>query len=121
MNNQQNNVIKDKDVKSIIEEEAIRTRWKTYIKELLNEENPRESLEETHRVEGPEKEITCNETEKAIENHRHHQFLTPAIWRPWVQINDLHRPRSLVKSIAPLSVSPSDVMPYYSVNKCLSY
>jgi len=43
-------------------------------------------------------------------HYHHHQFLTPATWRRWVRINDLHCPRSLVKSIAPLSVSPSDVM-----------
>ena len=33
----------------------------------------------------------------------HHQFLTPAIWRRWVRMNDFHCPRSVVKSIAPLN------------------
>jgi len=40
----------------------------------------------------------------------HHQFLPPTIWRRWVRMNDLHCPQSFVKSIAPLSVSPSDAM-----------
>ena len=38
-------------------------------------------------------------------HHHHHQFLTPAIWRRWVRINYLHCPQSLLKSIAPISVS----------------
>src|SRR6218665_2535266 len=39
-----------------------------------------------------------------------HQFLTPANWRRWVRMNDLHCPRSFVSSIAPLNVSPTDSM-----------
>lgn len=31
----------------------------------------------------------------------HHQFLTPATWLRWVQINDLQCPRSFVKPTAP--------------------
>src|SRR5688572_12006323 len=42
---------------------------------------------------------------KAVAHH--HQFLMPAIWRRWVRIYDLHCPRSFVKFIAPLSVSPN--------------
>src|SRR5688572_21475722 len=40
-------------------------------------------------------------------HHCHHQFLTTTIW-----IHELYNncPRSFVKSTAPLSVSPSDVM-----------
>src|SRR6218665_166261 len=39
-----------------------------------------------------------------------HQFLTPAIWRRWVRMNDLSL--SFVKSIAPLNVSPIDSCPH---------
>src|SRR6218665_4155824 len=42
--------------------------------------------------------------------HRHHQFLTPAIWLRCVRMNDLQCPRSFVKSIAPLVVSPINSM-----------
>jgi len=38
------------------------------------------------------------------------QFLTPAIWRRWVRMNDLHCPRSFVQSISPLIVSTSDAI-----------
>jgi len=34
-------------------------------------------------------------------NIHHHQFLTPAIWRRWVRINDLRCPESFAKSFAP--------------------
>ena len=49
-----------------------------------------------------------NESEEALDSgftsiyiymyHHHHQFLTPAIWRRWVRMNDLHCTRSFVKS-----------------------
>src|SRR6218665_328383 len=43
------------------------------------------------RVHPPNESGTCS----------HHQSLTPAIWWQWVQMNDLHCPRSFVKYIAP--------------------
>src|SRR6218665_3953922 len=52
---QSGNDIKDKDGKIVVEEQEIKTRWKTYFEELLNEENPREPLEKTHPVEGSKK------------------------------------------------------------------
>jgi len=39
-----------------------------------------------------------------------HQFLSPAIWWRWVRMNDLHCPRSFVKSTAPLNDSPINYM-----------
>src|SRR6218665_2253916 len=49
-------------------------------------------------------------------NPHHHQFLTPAIWRRWIRINDLHCPRSFVKSIAHLKVSPIDSMSSFTLS-----
>src|SRR6218665_251406 len=49
-------------------------------------------------------------------HHHHHQFLTPAILQRWVRMNDLRCPRSFVKSIAPLNVSPIDVVSSLSLS-----
>src|SRR6218665_2271707 len=47
-----------------------------------------------------------------VPSHHHHQFLTPAIWRRWIRMNDLHCPPSFVKSIAPLNVSSINSMSF---------
>ena len=60
-----------------------------------------------------------------VYHHHHHQqqqqFLTQAIWQQWVRMNDLHCPRSFVKFIAPLNVSPIDSMSSFilSNHRCL--
>src|SRR6218665_751585 len=48
--------------------------------------------------------------------HHHHQCLTPSIWGRWVRMNDLHCPRSFVKSFAPLNVSPIDSMSFFTLS-----
>src|SRR6218665_424095 len=48
--------------------------------------------------------------------YHHHQFLMPAIWRRWVPMNDLHCPRSFVKSIAPLNVSSIESMSSFTLS-----
>src|SRR6218665_82909 len=47
---------------------------------------------------------------RMIYDSPNHHCLTPATWRQWVRINDLHCPRSFVKSISLLNVSPTDSM-----------
>ncbi len=75
---QSTNVIKDKGGKILVEEEAIKDRWKTYFTELLNEENPREPLEEICPVEGPEREITRSEIEIAIKSMKNNKAPGPS-------------------------------------------
>jgi len=66
------NMIKDKDGNILTDEEAIRSRWKSYFEELLNVENAREPLEQVNPVEGPESEITRKEIEMAIKQMKSH-------------------------------------------------
>src|SRR6218665_608356 len=72
------NVIKDKGGKILVEEETIKDRWKTYFTELLNEENPREPLEDICPVEGPEREITRSEIEIAIKSMKNNKAPGPS-------------------------------------------
>jgi len=60
------NTIKDRDGTILTDEKLIKERWKSYFEELLNVENPRDSLEQVKVVEGPEDEISCTEIEKAV-------------------------------------------------------
>src|SRR6218665_2560390 len=48
--------------------------------------------------------------------HHQHQFLSPAIWRRWVQMNDLHCRRLLVKSIASVNVSAIDSVSSFTLS-----
>jgi hypothetical protein len=71
-------MIKDIDGNILTEEEAIRTRWKSYFDELLNVENAREPLEQVSLVEGPENEITRKEIQMAIKQMKSNKAPGPS-------------------------------------------
>src|SRR6218665_282924 len=62
----------------------------------------------------PQSPCPLNKNRSTLETlpvcYHRHQFLMPANGRRWVRMNDLHCPRSFVKSIAPPNVSPIDSM-----------
>ena len=58
--------IKDKEESVLTEERKIKRRWHEYFKELLNEENERDRLENVALVSGPVEEFSEEEVKKAV-------------------------------------------------------
>ena len=72
------NIIKDKDGKVLADDEDIQNRWRTYFDTLLNEEFPREPMDEARPVEGPEKEITRSEIQEALKRMKNNKAPGPS-------------------------------------------
>ncbi len=72
------NIIKDEHGIILVDEEAIKTRWKTYFEELLNVENDKDELEEPEQVEGPEMQILRSEVEMAVKHMKNNKAPGPS-------------------------------------------